>query len=218
MTRIAALVVVFTLPLAIHSSSLPGEEPQPKEKGDWRPLFDGKTLTGWKRTPFGGEGEVRVEDGKLILEQGASMTGVTWQKEFPKSNYELRLEAMRVDGNDFFCGVTFPVADSHCSFIVGGWGGTVVGLSSIDGLDASENSTGQYMEFVNGKWYQFRVRVTDDKIQCWIGDKQVIDQDLEGKRINTRIEVDLNKPFGFATWETKAALRNMEYRLMKKGE
>jgi hypothetical protein len=48
-------------------------------------------------------------------------------------NYEIKLEAKKVTGNDFFCGMTFPVGDSFCSFIVGGWGGPVVGLSSIDG-------------------------------------------------------------------------------------
>jgi hypothetical protein len=190
------------------------DEPTPKAD-EWKPMFDGKTLTGWKTAPFGGEGDVYVEDGNLVLDFGASMTGVTWQRNFPKSNYEIRYEAMRVEGNDFFCGLTFPVGDSHCSFIVGGWGGTVVGLSSIDGRDASENSTGQYMEVKNKQWYKFRVRVTDDKIQCWIDDKEVIDQPLEGVKISTRVEVNLNKPLGFATWETRGALRKMEYRVLK---
>jgi hypothetical protein len=212
------------IPLALYAvatSILLAQEPASKappakEEANWKPLFDGKTLEGWKKTPFGGEGDVYVEEGKLILDQGASMTGVTREKEFPKSHYELRWEAARLDGNDFFCGCTFPVQESHCSLIAGGWGGTVVGLSSIDGLDASENSTGQYMEFVNGRWYKFRVRVTDKKIVAWINDKQVIEQELEGKRINTRIEVDLNKPLGFATWDTKGALRNIEYRTLEK--
>ena len=57
------------------------------------------------------------------------------------SDYEVTLEAMRVDGNDFFCGMTFPAGKDPCTLIVGGWGGTVVGLSSINGMDASENET-----------------------------------------------------------------------------
>jgi hypothetical protein len=199
------------------SSSLFAQEAKTKENKEaaWKPLFDGQTLTGWKSTPFGGEGDVYVEDGKLVMDQGASMTGVTWQRSFPKSNYEIRWEASRVQGNDFFCACTFPVKDSHCTLVAGGWGGTVVGLSSIGGLDASENSTGQYKEFVNGRWYKFRVRVTDEKIECWIDDEQVIDLDLADKKISTRIEVDLNKPLGFATWDTKGALRKIEYRTLK---
>jgi hypothetical protein len=211
-------VILMSFALAAQMSPIViAEEPASKADANWKSLFDGKTLEGWKKTLFGGEGEVYVEDGKLILDQGAAMTGVTRDKAFPaKSNYEVRWEASRLDGNDFFCGCTFPVKDSHCSLIAGGWGGTVVGLSSIDGLDASENSTGQYMEFVNGRWYKFRVRVTDEKIAVWINDKQLIEQELEGKRISTRIEVDLNKPFGFATWDTKGALKNIEYRTLEK--
>ena len=75
---------------------------------------------------------------------------------------------MRVDGIDFFCGLTFPVADSHASFIVGGWGGTVVGISSIDGMDASENATTKYVKFQLKRWYKIRIRVTPTSIQAWI--------------------------------------------------
>src|SRR5262245_58340085 len=71
-------------------------------------LFDGRTLAGWAITDFAGHGEVSVEDGKLILGNGV-MTGVTWTNALPRMNYEISLEAMRVEGNDFFCALTFPV-------------------------------------------------------------------------------------------------------------
>jgi hypothetical protein len=181
------------------------------------PLFDGKTLAGWKPTRFGGEGEVTVEDGKLLLEFGFSLTGVTYQREFPKMNYEVSLEAMRVDGIDFFCALTFPVDESHCSLIVGGWAGSVVGLSSIDGRDASENETTRYMSFKNGRWYRIRVRVTKHKIEAWIDDEKVVDQDIKGRRLDTRVEVDLSKPFGVCAWETRAAIRNIRLRRLGAG-
>lgn len=178
----------------------------------WRNLFDGHTLNGWQITPFGGQGEVMVKDGAIILEMGASMTGVTFQSNLPKTNYEFRLQAQRVDGNDFFCGVTFPVGDSHCSFIVGGWSGGVVGLSSLGYMDASENETTQYMEFESGRWYRIHVRVSEDRIETWIDDEQMVDVEITGRKVSTRLEVELNKPFGFATWETTAALRGIELR------
>jgi hypothetical protein len=200
----------------LFASSSAADEPKPEAKvrSDWRPMFDGKALEGWKPTPFGGEGEVYVEDGRLVLDFGSSMTGVTYAGPFPKSNYEIRYEAMRVDGSDFFCGLTFPVGESHASLIAGGWGGAVVGLSSIDGKDASQNDTTQYMRFETGRWYKFRVRVTDARIQVWIDEKQIIDQPLEGKKISTRVEVNLSKPLGFSTWETRGALRTIEYRTL----
>lgn len=205
---------LLSLPIAIALTatlSAPAQAEKP-DAASWEPLFDGKTLTGWKPTKFGGEGDVSVADGSLILDFGSSLTGANYTRDFPKTNYEVRLEAMRVDGRDFFCGMTFPVENSHCSWIVGGWGGGVVGLSSIDGHDASENETSKFMKFDNGRWYRFRLRVTPQRIQAWIDDEIVIDQDITGRKISTRSEVNLSKPFGFATWETKAALRKIELR------
>ena len=85
-------------------------------------------------------------------------------------------------------------------------------LSSIDGKDASENETTKYMNFKQGQWYRIRVRVEPKRIQCWIDDKRVVDQNIEGRRITTRNEVDLSQPLGIAAWETKSALRSIEIR------
>ena len=205
---------VFTVFAAISShATVFAQQPAPDGKQPkWRSLFNGKTLEGWKATKFGGEGDVEIDEGTLVLNVGSSMTGVTYKNEFPKMNFEVQCEAKRADGHDFFCGMTFPVADSHCSLIVGGWGGALVGLSSINGHDASENETTKVMKFENNRWYKFRVRVVPNRIQAWIDDERVIDADITDCKISTRIEVDLNKPFGFASYETKAVLKNIEFR------
>ncbi len=178
----------------------------------WQSLFDGKSLDGWKITNFGGEGKVEAKDGTIFLDFGSSLTGITYEREVPKSNFEVELEAKRVGGVDFFCGVTFPVDDSYCSFIVAGWAGAVVGLSSIDGQDASENETTKYMKFDDNRWYKIRVRVTKTKIEAWIDDKQMVDQVITGRKISTRGEVDLSAPLGIAAYETQAVLRNIRIR------
>jgi len=197
--------------LAMTCRQMAGDE---RQTPAWKPLFDGKSLTHWKPTNFGGEGEVSVDDGSIVLDFGTSLTGITYTGDFPKTNYEVRLEAKRVDGRDFFVGMTFPVGEAHCSLIVGGWGGAVVGFSSIDGRDASENDTTKFMKFENGRWYRFRVSVTPQHLKAWIDEQLVIDQAIEGRKISTRSEVDLSKPMGFAAWETKAALRKIEYRVI----
>lgn len=179
---------------------------------DCRPLFNGKDLGQWKPTPFGGEGEVRVDGELLRIAVGSDMSGITWTGEFPRTNFEVSLEARRDEGFDFFCGLTFPVGDGACSLIVGGWGGTVVGLSSIDGLDASQNATTTAGDFESNRWYTIRVQVTPRRIACFIDDKPVVDQAVEGHTFDVRSEMLPARPLGIATYATAASLRNLRWR------
>ncbi|HTI71888.1 MAG TPA: M20/M25/M40 family metallo-hydrolase [Candidatus Limnocylindria bacterium] len=178
-------------------------------------LFNGKTLEGWQITGFGGHGEVEVQDGGLLLNQGI-LTGVTYTNALPTTDYEVSLEARRVLGNDFFCGLTFPVGDTFCSWIVGGWGGATVGLSSIDGEDAGHNATTSYHKFEKGRWYRLKLRVTLSNITAWIDDEKVIDADIKGKKIGLRAgEIELSKPFGIASWSTTSELRSVTLRKLE---
>lgn len=184
--------------------------PEPVE---WISLFDGKTLGNWKSTQFGGEGEVTVEEGKIVLDRGDDMTGVTWRGDVPaRVNYEIELEAQRVAGNDFFCGLTFPVGDDPCSLICGGWGGGVTGLSSLDGEDAAHNETSQWINYDKDRWYRIRLRVTESSIQAWLDDKQIVEVSTVGRKIGIRSEVDPSKPLGISTWRTTGAIRNIRMR------
>ena len=179
---------------------------------EWESLFDGKTLKGWTPTPFGGHGDVEVQEGALILNQGV-LTGVNYTNPFPNNNFEIALEARRTLGSDFFCGLTFPVKDSFCTLIVGGWGGGVVGLSSIDYSDAANNETTKYMKFDLGRWYAIRLRVTETNISTWIDNDQIINADIKGKTITLRPgDIEMSKPMGIATWSTSAALRNIRLK------
>lgn len=184
-----------------------------QKEQSWQALFDGKTLHGWTSTNFGGEGSVSVKNGQIILERGNPLTGITWTGgDIPRMNYEISLEAMRLNGSDFFVGLTFPVADSHCSLILGGWGGSVVGLSSLDGMDASENETSTAINFVDNRWYHVRVRVTPEKIMAWLDDKVIVDADIKERRISVRWEVQLSQPLGLASYITESALRDIKVR------
>ena len=172
-------------------------------------LFDGKILGPWEITDFGGQGDVYVKDGAIYLETGSDMTGVTWTGTLIRMNYEITLEAMRVSGSDFFCGLTFPVADKPCSLILGGWGGQLCGLSTIDYYDAADNETTTIRDFENGEWYHVRVRVTPNRIQAWLDDEQLVDMDVTDRHVDIRAEMDLSQPMGIATWQTAGAIRNI---------
>ena len=172
-------------------------------------LFDGETLNGWEITNFGPQGPVYISGGSIILGMGEGCTGITWEREFPEMNYRVTLEAKRISGNDFFCGMTFPVGKEPCTLIIGGWGGTVVGLSSINKKDASENETTKLIDFEKDHWYRICLMVKEDTIIALIDDDIVIGFAKGDKSLSIRPEVELSKPFGIASWYTTAALRNI---------
>lgn len=181
-------------------------------KQDQVRLFDGETFENWEITNFGPQGHVYVSGGEIFLNMGDGCTGINWTQDFPKANYEIELEAKRTVGHDFFCGLTFPVNDTYCSLIVGGWGGVVVGLSTIDGKDGGENETTKMRSFNTDEWYKVRLKVTPTKIEAWINADKEVDFTHEGRTLNIRPEVGLSRPLGISTWKTSAALRNIYLR------
>lgn len=180
----------------------------------WISLFDGKTLTNWKATNYGGEGEVAVKDKTIRFGFGETLTGIHYvgKKKIPTTNYEIEVQAKLLEGDDFFAAMTFPVEKSHASFVQGGWGGGVVGLSSIDNYDASENETTQFRSFKKDVWYAFRIKVTPGKIRAYIDDKEVFVVDTKDKKIGIRPEVEPALPLGVCGYQTRAAIRSIRYR------
>jgi hypothetical protein len=178
---------------------------------DWRPV------TGWQETKFTGHGVARIEKGTIFLDPGAPMTGVTRAAAFPKIDYEIRYEAARLKGGDFFASLTFPVGDSHCTWVTGGWGGDIVGLSNIDGWDASDNETRSYFTFETGRWYAFRIQVTGANIRVWIDEQSVVNVPIAGRKVDLRRgEMNLSTPLGFASYNTAGGIRKIEYRPLSK--
>jgi hypothetical protein len=197
----------------------PARAADPEPRQGWKTLFDGKSLDGWRPTDFYKPGKVSVKDGAIVLEKGTRMTGVTYaRKDFPRIDYEVTLEGKKVAGNDFFCTTTFPVGESFCSLVVGGWGGRVVGLSSINGADASENETNRSKEFERDRWYRVRIRVTAKRIEAWIDREKMVDLDTDGLQISVRVECLPCRPFGIATWDTVGAVRAIRVRTLTEAE
>ena len=176
-------------------------------------LFNGKSLEGWSETPFPGQGRVNVRDGAVVLGKGKKLTGINYDiiDNLTWDNYEITLEAMRVEGKDFFCALTFPVKGSFCTLVLGGWSGSVIGLSSIDGYDAANNFTGDSRNFENNIWYSVRLRVADDKIEAWLGNiDKMVDFKIGNYSLSLRDEVILSAPLGIATYETTGTVRNIK--------
>jgi hypothetical protein len=188
---------------------------------DWKSLFDGKKLGRWQvveKFDFINHGKVEVKDGNLVLGMGRPGTGVRYRGKLPKIDYEISLEAMRVEGDDFFCCVTFPVEKSALSLVVGGWRGPVVGLSLIDDEPAVENETYFYKKFKTKRWYKIRVRVTRRRVEAWIDKEKVVDFQTKDRKLSIYFEQEAALPLGLATWRTTGALRNIRIRQLDKKE
>lgn len=177
------------------------------------PRFNGRNLDNWRVVDtdvFKRHGAVVAKEGAVELAQGDPGTAIVWTGDAPpKINYEVRLEGQRTAGDDFFCGLTFPIHDSHCTLILGGWGGSVTGLSNIDDFPAVENETTNAIEVRPGKWHRIRLRVTPREIQAWFDDSKIVDLDPRGKRFSIWWEQEPVRPFGIATWNTAALLKNL---------
>jgi hypothetical protein len=191
--------VTTTEPQAVASETA-GQPAWTSLRGEWQQVTGG----------------VVEEDGDVLrIGWGEALTAVKWAGDLPEPPFEIELDARRLDGSDFFCGLTFPVRNSgQCvTLIVGGWGGGVVGISSINGLDASENETTEITRFENGTWYAIRLRRDGERIEMWLDGQKLIDVDTEGRELALRPgPISVCEPFGLATWQSTGEIRNIRWR------
>jgi len=175
-------------------------------------LFNGRDLAGWKIVPFGDGGAVNVlSNGIVSCGLGDPFTGIAYTNPPPTMNYELTLEAMRAEGSDFFIALTLPVETNFCTVIIGGWGGGLCGVSSVDYADASENQWSEALSLENNRWYTLRVRVTPGVLQVFLNNDlyKARIEFMDSKRLSLRPgDIDKTKPLGLATYRTRALWRN----------
>lgn len=194
------------------SFALPGCGAAPSAAAPWHELFDGRSLDGFVPTPFGGEGPVTVQGGAIELAMGSPLSGVTLTAPPPHGEYELEVVAARLLGNDFFCAVTFPVGDSHLTLVLGGWGGTVCGFSSLDGMDAANNDTRTLRHFESDRDHRVRITVTADAVRSWIDGEPFVSTPRAGVRFGLRNEMLPCVPFGISSFATTARIRAVRWR------
>jgi 3-keto-disaccharide hydrolase len=181
-------------------------------------LFNGKDLSGWKvieASLFDQHGEVKVERGQIVIGLGNPASGIHLAKKPPRDEYEISFQARRIEGSDFFCGLTFPIRDQYCSLIIGGWGGTAVGLSNLDGMAAVENETTCFLDIKQGKWYSIRLRVADGHIRVWIDKEPKIDVEIAEHQYSIWWEQEPARPLGITTWNTKAEYKDLFMTLLQ---
>jgi hypothetical protein len=60
--------------------------------------------------------------------------------------------------------------------------------------------------------------VTADRIRAWIDDDQVVDLETTDRKITLHSACNPCKPFGFATWKTTGAVKNVRVRPLTDAE
>lgn len=177
-------------------------------------LFATPLVEHWKEAAIENNGGMTREPDGFTLNEGSPMSGnvfPTWVADgLPLTDYAIGYEAMRVSGHDFFGSITFPVGkpDRCVTFVLGGWGGSQVGISSIDGYDASENTTGSSQHFENNRWYRVRIEVADRFLKVLLDGRPIINTNLSGRSLSLRGGDILQcVPFGFATYGTTGRVR-----------
>jgi hypothetical protein len=99
------------------------------------------------------------------------------------------------------------VADKPCTLVLGGWGGTLCGLSTIDYYDARK--THDDVLFIQKQtWYHVRLRVAPiasphGSTGAACGPRHHRPEDRHPA------EMDLCQPLGIATWVTTGAIRSI---------
>lgn len=201
--------------LALLLLGLPCCSPKKESAKEMRwALFDTPLVNHWQDAKIERGGEVKRETDGFTLKEGTPMTGnvfPTWEQDgLPVIGYRVTYEAMRVSGGDFFGSVTFPVGSrERCvTFVLGGWGGTQMGISSIDGADASENPTGSSQRFENGRWYKVQIEVQEQSLRVWLDGRPLVSFNPKGRQLHLR-GADIAKcvPFGFASYGTEGRVR-----------
>ena len=150
--------------------------------GDWKPLFNGKNLDGWK---IHGTEKWFVEDGLLVCESGPDEEYGYLSTEKNYDDFELELEFLQeADGNS---GVFFRSTFEGTR--VSGWQVEVAPPNHDTGGIYESYGRGWLARIPDekehilqmGQWNTMKIRVVGGRVTTWLNGQQMVD--LEDEKI-----------------------------------
>jgi glucose/arabinose dehydrogenase/type 1 glutamine amidotransferase len=145
-------------------------------KTGYRPIFNGKTLDGWKQA---GPGQFTVADGELHTEGGM---GMLWYQAKELKSYSLKLDWKMAGDDNSGVFVGFPASDDPWSAVTNGY------EVQIDATDAPERTTGAVYGFQSadlaardrvlrppGQWNTYEIRVQGEHLQVFLNGVKIND-------------------------------------------
>jgi hypothetical protein len=166
-------MIAPTLALALALSA-------PKADGDWKPLFDGKTLDGWQHV---GPGKFTVEDGALKAEGGM---GLLWYTKETFGDCVIRV-VYKVSSPQSNGGVFIRIADKPKDPWFGVHHGFEVQVLGSEGPDAYHRTGSVYSlapakkaEAPVGQWNTMEITLKGNKVLVSVNGTPVTDFDPSG--------------------------------------
>ncbi|HZX39224.1 MAG TPA: ThuA domain-containing protein [Streptomyces sp.] len=147
-----------------------------KPKTGYRPIFNGRTLDGWKQA---GPGKFNVADGELRTEGGM---GMLWYQAKELKSYSLKLDWKMAGDDNSGVFVGFPASDDPWSAVNNGY------EVQIDATDAADRTTGAVYGFKSadieardrvlrppGQWNSYEIRVQGERLQIFLNGVKIND-------------------------------------------
>ncbi|WP_327327049.1 ThuA domain-containing protein [Streptomyces sp. NBC_01210] len=147
-----------------------------KPKTGYRPIFNGRTLDGWKQA---GPGKFNVVDGELRSEGGM---GMLWYQAKELTSYSLKLDWKMTGDDNSGVFVGFPASDDPWSAVNNGY------EVQIDATDAADRTTGAVYGFKSadlkardrvlrppGQWNSYEIRVQGERLQIFLNGVKIND-------------------------------------------
>ena len=173
LTRREILSMLLTAPAASYAWG--------QESSDWFPLFDGKTLNGWK--PSEHEGTFKVVDGQIVAHGERShlfYSGPVHGADFRNFEFSAEIKTMPNANSGVYFHTTFQAS----GFPAAGFEVQVENNPPVSTTGYVERKkTGSlygvrnfYKTFAkNGEWFRMSILVRGKQVQTWINDMLVVD-------------------------------------------
>lgn len=192
---------LFICLAAVLSCNTAAADEKGESSGDWKPLFNGKNLDGWKVQS--GTATYRVEDGTIVgtTSPGSPNTFLASQETF--ADFELTFEVLLEDNelnsgvqirsklrDGQYGGVTYgpqveiAAGPSTSGFIYGESAG---GWQSPE-PESADPTVNKHDHFQNKAWNKYRVLAVGRHIQTWINDQPIADLQYDPKRYEDNSE------------------------------
>ena len=174
--RCTSAVTLMFCAAGIAAAERPGAR-QKSASGDWKPLFDGKTLDGW--TQRGGKANYRVEDGQIVGQTVPKTRNSFLCSTRDYADFELELE-YKVDPRlNSGIQIRSNSVPGYRKGVVHGyqveidpsdraWSAGIYDESRRGWLNDLKKNDKARKAFKQNDWNHYRIRAVGDSIKTWI--------------------------------------------------